>query len=281
MRKIILSTDSGADIPQEYINKYGIKVVPFVMTLEGKQYKDGEFSADDVVKTYETRKILPTTSAVNTYEYIEFFESIKKDNPECIVLHCSLSSELSCAYQNAYNAVDELEDVYVIDSKGVCASLAYLVLRLAEELELNPEINIENLIKKANDLIPKIKLEVIPSTLNYLVAGGRISNLLAVGTSVLKINLVIESKNGKLTCSEKIRGTFVKASTKKLESILSRDSVNKNRFMIIRTDTTPEELLSVVEDKLSETVKETIYIKPGCVITTHLGGGSIGYVYEE
>ena len=48
MRRIILSTESGADIPKDLVEKYQIQVVPMHVIMDGKDYLDGELSVEEV-----------------------------------------------------------------------------------------------------------------------------------------------------------------------------------------------------------------------------------------
>lgn len=75
MRKIILSTDSGADLPKELVEKYQIQVAPMHIIMDGKDYLDGELSVEEVFEYYNRTKKIPSTAATNVQEYHDFFKN--------------------------------------------------------------------------------------------------------------------------------------------------------------------------------------------------------------
>lgn len=56
MRKIILSTESGADLPESLVEKYQIQVVPMHVVMDGKDYLDGELPVEDVFDYHSRTK---------------------------------------------------------------------------------------------------------------------------------------------------------------------------------------------------------------------------------
>ena len=49
MAKIIITSDSTSDLSQELIEKIGLKIVPLIVNLEGKEYHDGvDITADGI-----------------------------------------------------------------------------------------------------------------------------------------------------------------------------------------------------------------------------------------
>lgn len=48
MTRIIFSTESGADLPKDLVEKYQIQVVPLHIIMDGTDYLDGELSVEEV-----------------------------------------------------------------------------------------------------------------------------------------------------------------------------------------------------------------------------------------
>ena len=56
-------TDSTWDLPTEFVNRYGLSVVPAVLNVDGKSYRDGiDISRSDFYQRLPHLKELPTTS---------------------------------------------------------------------------------------------------------------------------------------------------------------------------------------------------------------------------
>ena len=81
MREIIISTESGSDLPENLVKKYDIKVIPMHIVMDGTSYADGTISVDKIYEYHNETKKIPTTSAVNVGEYIDFFTQIRKEHP--------------------------------------------------------------------------------------------------------------------------------------------------------------------------------------------------------
>lgn len=59
MRRIILSTESGADLPGELADKYAVQVVPMHIIMDGKDYLDGSLPVTDIYDYYDRTKKYP------------------------------------------------------------------------------------------------------------------------------------------------------------------------------------------------------------------------------
>lgn len=53
MREIIISTESGSDLPQELIDRYGFYVVPMHVIIDDVDYADGTIPVDMVFDHFE------------------------------------------------------------------------------------------------------------------------------------------------------------------------------------------------------------------------------------
>ncbi len=132
MKRIILSTESGADLPGDLAEKYGVQVVPMHVIMDGQDYLDGFLPVKDIYDYYERTKKIPSTTATNVHEYQEFFSKIKADFPDCVIIHIGYTSRASSSFQNAVLAAEDFEDLYLIDALNVTGGLERsLCMRLA------------------------------------------------------------------------------------------------------------------------------------------------------
>ena len=56
MRRIILSTESGADLPKDLADKYTIQVVPMHVIMDGQDYLDGTLPVKDIYEYHNRQK---------------------------------------------------------------------------------------------------------------------------------------------------------------------------------------------------------------------------------
>ena len=70
-------TDSTSDIPQEFIDRLNIKVVPLNVHFGDTSYKDGvQISPDEFFEKLTTGSIFPSTSQPSIGEFIEAYEEL-------------------------------------------------------------------------------------------------------------------------------------------------------------------------------------------------------------
>jgi DegV family protein with EDD domain len=186
VKKIVLLTESGADLPLDLVKLHNIEVVPMHVLMGGKSYADGSIPVTDVYDYYKRTKKSPTTSATNPDEYERAFRRITAENPGCIILHVGYSSKPSCSYQNSIIASEGMANVYHADSLNVTGGLAAVVLKAGELVEEHPEMSPAALVKEIESFAARVRLSFIPGDLVFLKAGGRVSNAASISAHCAK-----------------------------------------------------------------------------------------------
>lgn len=277
MKKFIILTESGADVPLDLVNLHQICVLPMHVIMDNIDYFDGSIPVTDVYDYYKRTKKIPTTSAINPNEYQHMFEKITEENPGCSIIHISYSSKASCTYQNALIASDGMKNVYHVDSLSVSGGEAAIVLKAAELVERYPEISPEDLVKKIESFVDRARVSFIPGNLEYLKAGGRLSNAAYLGASILQLKPLIEIVNGKLVATKKYRGVMSRVAEKYLNEYFDRYNFDKEQLCFLYSLGLEEHIKLNMEQIAKERgFKKIIWTQTGCVISTHSGPGAIG-----
>lgn len=277
MKKFIILTESGADLPLDLVKLHNIHVLPMHVVMDDVDYQDGSIPVTDVYDYYTKNKKLPTTSAINPNEYQCSFEKITEENPGCIIIHISYSSKASCTYQNALIASDDMENVYHIDSLNVSGGEAAIILKAVELIEKYSNIETTDLIKKIEYFVSRARVSFIPGNLEYLKAGGRLSNAAYVGASILKLKPLIEIVDGKLVATQKFRGPMRRIAEKYLNEYFERYNMDKEQIYFIYSLGLEDSIKQYMEDiAMEKGFKKIAWIQTGCVISTHSGPGAIG-----
>ncbi|QNF30084.1 DegV family protein [Metabacillus elymi] len=276
-RRIILSTESGADLPEDLADKHSVQVVPMHVIMDGQDYLDGSLPVVDIYDYYERTKQIPSTAATNSYEYQAFFTKIKTDFPDCIMIHIGYTSKASSSFQNALIAAEEFDNLYLIDALNVTGGLAAIVMYAVSLLEKEPTIDPLRLIGKIESIVPKSRLAFVPGSLDFLKAGGRVSNLAYLGGALLKIKPRIELINGKLVSTKKYRGQMSDVSEKLIHDFLNQYDINKDQLYFQYSIG----LNDSIKQRMDEIAKEygfkhVIWIQAGAMISTHAGPGGFG-----
>ena len=125
--KIKISSDSTCDLSAELVERYDVHIVPLSVSKDGVFYRDGlEITPQDIFDHVSSGGGVCSTAAVNMDEYQHIFEGLRRDYDA--VIHFTISSELSCCYQNACLAAQEVPGVYVIDAENLSTGIGQLVL---------------------------------------------------------------------------------------------------------------------------------------------------------
>lgn len=277
MTRIILSTESGADLPIDLADKYNIQVVPMHVIMEDQDYLDGSLPVEEIYDYYGRTKKIPSTTATNIHEYQEFFKKIKEDFPDCILIHIGYTSKASSSFQNAVIASEEIEDLFLIDALNVTGGLAAIVIYAATLLESNPSIKTGDLIEKIEAMIPKSRLAFVPGSLDFLRAGGRVSNLAYLGGALLKIKPRIELVDGKLLSTKKYRGLIDVVTEKLFRDYLEQYNISREQLYLIYSIGLDEEIKQkMYEIAIESGFKQVSWIQAGAMISTHAGPGGFG-----
>lgn len=277
MSKYILLTESGSDIPLELVKQYNIQVLPMHVIMGGVDYPDGSISVTEVYDYYNRTKKIPSTSATNPSEYKKMFLKLKEENLGCIIIHIGYSSKASCTYQNALIGSDGMEGIYHVDSLNVSGGEAVIILKVAEMIEKQPDIGAEELLSRIEGYVNSARVSFIPGNLEYLRAGGRLSNIAFLGASVLQLKPLIEIINGKLVATHKYRGAMKQVIEKYFNDFLDRFDMDKEQLCLLFSLGLEEQLKARMEEiAKGRGFKRIIWAQTGCVISTHSGPGAVG-----
>ena len=275
--KIAISAESTLDLSKELIKQYGVHIIPFTVLLGEDAYLDGDINAQDIFDYVDKNKILPRTSAVNEFQYREYFKGLLDEGYEAII-HISLSSEISTSCSQAINASKKFDNVYVIDSRSLSTGIALEVIYAAKLVKkgLKPQ----EIVEKVNARIPYVQASFVIQTLEFLHKGGRCSGLLRFGAAILRIKPQIIVSDGKMAPAKKYIGRksqVVEAYCRDtLEQFANPDL---SVAFVTHTLATPE-MVAVAIDALRKRGFKTIYeTTAGATITSHCGPQTLGILF--
>ena len=277
MRKIILSTESVADLPKELIEKHQVQIIPMHVVMDGKDYLESDLSVEEVFDYYSRTKKIPSTTATNVQEYYNLFSKIRMDFPDSIIIHLGYTSKSSASFQSAVLAAEDFENLFLIDTLNVTGGLAAIVMYAATLLEEQPYIEHTHLIEKIESVLPKTRLAFIPNSLDFLRAGGRVSNIAFIGGELLKIKPCIELKEGKLVPTRKYRGNMSHVAEKLMRDYLNKYDIDRKHLCLIYSIGLDESIKRKMEKSAKEKGFENVtWIQSGATISTHAGPGCFG-----
>ena len=277
MGRIILTTESGADLPIDLVERYQIQVVPMHVIMDGKDYLDGELPVEEVFDYHQRTKKIPSTAATNELEYHDLFTKIREDYPESVIVHIGYTSRASASFQSAVIAAQDFKDIYLIDALNVTGGLGAIVLYAATLLEEEPTIEPSLLVEKIESVVPKSRLAFIPGSLDFLRAGGRVSNVAYIGGALLKIKPCIELKDGKLVSTRKYRGKMSVVAEKLMQDYLNEYNIDRQQLYLLYSIGLDDSIKKRIDEiAIEEGFKNVKWMQAGAMISTHAGPGGFG-----
>ena len=275
--KICISAESTLDLSKELLEKYSIRTIPFTILLGEDPYLDGEISSQDIFDYVAKTKILPRTSAINDFQYREYFEGLLNEGYEAVI-HISLSSEISSSCSHAEKAASKMNNVYVIDSRSLSTGIALetIYARKLADKGLEPQ----EIVEKVKARIPYVQASFVIQTLEYLHKGGRCSGLMRFGAAILRIKPQIIVSEGKMAPAKKYIGRKSQVIESYCKDTLEQfANPDLSVAFVTHTQATPE-MVSVAIEALKNRGFKTIYeTNAGATITSHCGPMTLGILF--
>ena len=265
-------TDSSPLYHPEEGKKLGFEVVPLCVNI-------GEFEGRDLLvdmnEFYDRIKKggIPKSSQPPIGDVGDMYEKYR----DAEIINISMADGLSGTYQSAMIAAEGRDYITILDTKEVSVGQGAIVVRVAEYLKEHPDTTIEELVSVANDYIARARMCFVPDNLEFLRAGGRVSNVAFLGSRILNIHPCIELLDGKLVATKKYRGKMIKVAANLIKDYAQNYQLERETLWFVHTIGLSEEVKAAAEVAAKECgFKEIRWILAGGVITTHGGPAAFG-----
>ena len=204
MSRIIIVTDSTADLTEQEIQDFNIHVVPLNITIQEEHYLDGEtITKEEFKNKMIASSELPMTAQPSIGRFVELYDELGKDGSEIISIH--LMNSISGTVNAARQAADITEStVTVVDSDFTSRSMGIIVREAANAAKEGKSA--EEVLEVIESTRQRTKLYLTVLNLDNLIKGGRISRVMGAFSNLLNIKLFLEVINGKIEIVQKGRG---------------------------------------------------------------------------
>lgn len=278
---IKIITDSAVDLPSEIINKYDIKLVPFLVHLGEKEYLDGKtiapvdiFNGMREGKVYKTAQVPPSRFRKIFSEYAKTEDSY---------IYIAFSSKLSGTYQSAVLTKNQMLedypglDIEILDTKCASTGMGLIVYKAAQMVRVGKEKS--EIIEMINFYSRYMEHIFTVDDLEYLYRGGRVSRATAFVGGLLNIKPVLGIKDGELVSITKVRGR--KKLFKKMMDLMDERGTNLvNQIIGISHGDDPEgaeTLKKMIKEKFGS--KKFIINNIGGAIGAHAGPNTLAIFF--
>ena len=215
MSRIIIVTDSTADLTEQEIQDFNIHVVPLNITIQEEHYLDGEtITKEEFKNKMIASSELPMTAQPSIGRFVELYDELGKDGSKIISIH--LMNSISGTVNAARQAADITEStVTVVDSDFTSRSMGIIVREAANAAKEGKSA--EEVLEVIESTRQRTKLYLTVLNLDNLIKGGRISRVMGAFSNLLNIKLFLEVINGKIEIVQKGRG--LKSLQKKYDEV--------------------------------------------------------------
>lgn len=286
MSDYIIATSSTSDLTRDYLDAHSIPFISYSYTIGDKLYEDDcrEESRAAVYAGMRQGDRLKT-SMINEYAYYDFFKSLLEKGQDVIFL--DMSQKMSVSFEKAKLGAEMARSefperkLYVMDTLCISGGLGLLVSSMVARMEDGMSYDEVIAWGEANKL--KIAHRFTVDDLNYLKAGGRVSNAAALVGGMLSIKPVLYVPDGgTLDVAQKVRGR--KAALNAIIDGAKRDLAGVEtkglEVHILQADCVPD--AEHVRDELKKEVPDLGEISItglGVVIGAHCGPGLLTVFY--
>jgi len=283
MKKFIITTDSNADLPIDYIKQHNVTIIPQYYVFGDTVYGDELNLSPSEFYNKMANGDLPTSMANNPAIIRDKFEELIKSGFD--ILHLAFSSKLSGSYNNICMVARELEEsypaanIYIVDTLNATLGEGLLYMS-AMDMKANGT-PIDEICKWIDNNKNFCKMQFTVNDVKHLQRGGRISKMTSLVLGVVNIKPIIQLTNeGTLTSAGTARGRKKSLSSlvTAMEQQLEADKLTLKRIGIVHANCFDE------AKTLADTIKskhnvEIIINDISPSIGTHAGPGAIGLCY--
>jgi len=195
--RVIVATDSCANLPDSLIEELGIRVVPIRLNIGDRTYRDGiDLAPAEFYRLLRTSTEAPKTSSPSVADFLQVYTKAIEDGNEVVAI--CIASELSAVHGVAVMASQMVDAarIRVVDSGCSTMAQGFVVLEAARAAAAGADLTA--VMARAEEMIPKVRFFAVLETLDYLYRGGRIGNAVHLVGTTLKIKPMVTVRQGKV-----------------------------------------------------------------------------------
>jgi hypothetical protein len=274
--RVAIVTDSGADLPDEAVERLDLRVVPQRLSIAGRDFVDGvSLSPHEFYEEMRTNPVAPRSSQPPPGDFRRMFEFLLAHHER--VIDVALSRTLSGTLQSAAGAAARTaaDRISVFDSGHVAAALGLMVIWAAEAAEAG--LDTAHILEGLARMRPRTALYAVAGDLRHAVRGGRAPKVALTLTRLLHLSLMFRNRaNGRLGVMGGMRGgkrlpeRFARAIARRL------DPACRYRLIVGHCDCAGDaERVAAALRARVRNIDRLWIVETGSAIGTHAGPGSL------
>lgn len=248
MGKVRIVTDSAARFEDDTIvERQQIEIIPLRVYLGGQTYREGiDLDSEELFHRMQHGNGTPKIAAPPAEEYERLYRELAAETDQICVL--TSSQHLCDSFRQAREARQALLgrcEIAVIDSQTTSVGLGLLVQATAEAAA--KDANLEQVVRVARGVIPRIYSVYYVETLEYIQRAGLIGEAQAVLGGMLNIMPFLTIEAGALIPMEKVR-SHAQAIDKIVEFVTEFNDIEK--LIILQNTLRTTDQTRMLQDRL-------------------------------
>jgi DegV family protein with EDD domain len=196
---VVVVTDASSRLPADVLEKWGIRVVPLHILLDGRDLRDGvDDIPDDIYKRHAT------TAAATPAELANAYQQALTDSGGDGVVAVHISSALSGTCGAAERTAADLDpNVRIIDSRSAAMGTGFVALAAARAAAAGADL--DAVADAASSAVSRGHAFVVVHRLDNLRRSGRIGGAGAWLGTALALKPLLRIDDGKLVLAQRVR----------------------------------------------------------------------------
>ncbi len=282
MGKVMIVTDSTANIPLELLNGNPVESVPLQVIWGHEIFRDGiDIQPKEFYERLSVDKVMPSTSQVTPEEFKKMYGRLIDEGYDILSMH--ISGKLSGTLDSAIQAKKDFADdrIELVDTLSTSMAMGFQVLSAARMAAMGATLaECKAVAEKAAQ---QTGVYFVLSTLEFLHRGGRIGGAQAFLGTMLNMKPILELRDGRIEAIERVR-TISKATDRLLDLVEARikNEPGPIRLCVVHANAEKEgqELLERATKRFPSTlVTDAVMSTVGPVLGTHAGPGALGLAF--
>jgi len=281
MGNVAVITDTGTGLPQDWIEAYAIRCLPFKVIIGDESFRDlVDLTPDELYALLPGADPMPTTSTPTPPEWEQAYRQAIREGAEGIVV-LPLSAKLSMSHDAATLAAQSISEIpiRVVDSRRGAMAQGFVVMAAAQAAQRGEEL--DTVIAAAEQAIDTSGFIFAIDTLEYLHRGGRVPAIAAMAGSALKVHPIMALRDdGTVGILTATRG-MVKALRRIMIELQRRLGGNPMQEAAVMHGQVPElaaNLRAMVMDRYE--IDMIPITRMSAVMGVHTGPGIVGVAYR-
>lgn len=275
--RIAVVTDSTSYLPEGFADRFGVRVVPLFVVLDGVPGEEGtQITPAEVAHALVRHRPVTTSRPTPAHFRSAYLQAFDAGATGIVSVH--LSRELSGTWDSARRAAEEVapDAIRVVDSHSAAMGLGFSVLAAARAGVEGADL--DQVAVTAIRTAARTATIFYVDTLEHLRRGGRIGAAQALLGTALSVKPILHVRGGRILPLEKVR--TASRGLARLEALAVRLAGDVPVDVAVQHLGAPDRA-AVLADRLADRLPglgDLLCSEIGAVVGAHVGPGVVGVV---